>query len=257
MHSIATTVKEIGKHVQEHHRMASFSKQRLAELVGKRRAYIIGVENGSLNDIPLLFVYELADIFKCDVTDFLSVRRVIVEIPNCLGEGFLAAAQMLRADFSLSVPLDMEAVLKRAGILMISLSLGEDIATVLDTQSFVSVVFLDSTIVADRSKKRAALAHALGHYIAEYGFKGIYIDKKERLVLSESRISMQDEISERKARAFATALLLPQDVFQERLSDAAKKSGGNDDKAVAGLAAFFGVGVVAALALMHSGDGKK
>lgn len=160
-----------------------------------------------MNDIPPLFVYDLADIFKCDVTDFLPVRKVTVEIPNCMGVGFPVAAQMLRADFSLSVPVDMEAVLKRAGILMISLSLGEDIATVLDTQSFVSVVFIDSTIAADRSKKRAALAHALGHYIAEYGFKGIYIDKKEHLVLSESRFSMQDEMSECKVCAFATALL--------------------------------------------------
>lgn len=299
MHSITSTVKEIGSLVQEYRRWAGFTQQKLE---GKSRAYIIGVENGSLNDISLSFVYDLADIFKCDVTDFLPVRRVTVEIPDCRGEtigrevlyallrtigdnlpgiqsdehmrtwgaGFpaaeykalspQAAAQKLCADFSLSVPVDMEGVLKRASVLMVSIPLNEDIATVLDTRSSVPVVFLDSTIAAGQSKKRAALAHALGHYIAEYGFKGIYIDKKERLVPSESHLSMQDEISERKARAFATALLLPQDVFREQLSDAAKKSGGNDDKAVARIAAVFGVSVlvvIAALALLHSGDGKK
>ena len=299
--SLYQTVVDIGYSVENHRKRVGYTQQQLAELTGRSRAYIIGVENGSLHDIPLSFIYDLADIFKCKISDFLPERRVTMIVPPCRGAAVgreelyaliqmmeeyrpdvhgdewrawgmdfpaaeyktlapQTAAQKLRTEFGLSVPVDMDVVFERAGVLPVSLPLSDGISTILDMRASVPVVFIDSVLAEDHAKRRAALAHALGHCIAEYGFKGIYVDKKESIVLSENILNDQDAASERKARAFATALLLPQDSFKERLADEAKKTGGNDEHALASLAAAFGVTVLAvigAIALLHSGDGKK
>lgn len=299
--SLYQTVVDIGHSIEKHRRSVGYTQQQLAEQTGRSRAYIVGVENGSLHDIPLSFIYDLADIFKCKVGDFLPERRVTMAIPPCRGAVVgreelyalvqtmeehrpdvhgdercawgtdfpaieykplapQAAAQRLRTEFGLSVPVDMDAVFERAGVLSVSLPLGGGISTVLDMRASVPVVFIDSALADDQAKRRAALAHAFGHYLAEYGFKGIYVDKKESIVLSENILNDQDAVSERKARAFATTLLLPQDSFKERLADEAKKTSGNDEHAIASLAAAFGVtvlAVIAAIALLNSGDGKK
>lgn len=153
------------------------------------------------------------------------------------------AAESILHEFGIAgkdkLPVDMDAILAAKGFSVSERDLPEDLAAVLDTRTAGKPILLVDKDL-DPEKKRFVKACELGHFLLDGDFTGVRMDKKA--FLSQSLVGAPEDETDRRAKRFAYALLMPKKILE---AQAQENGGKSDDECARTLAAIFGVSAVA------------
>jgi Zn-dependent peptidase ImmA (M78 family) len=151
------------------------------------------------------------------------------------------AAEVLQKTDALRIPVPVDLVAHRLGLVVEPASLGEDVSGVLVVDGDHGTIGVNKAHPPVR--QRFTVAHEIGHFILHRDRSGLFIDKGYTAVYRDSTASKGEERGEIQANQFAAALLMPQDLLVEAVEHRGFDLG--DEEALADLAREFQVSLQA------------
>jgi Zn-dependent peptidase ImmA (M78 family) len=106
-----------------------------------------------------------------------------------------------------TIPIPLDKITSHFGI-TISHELSENISGVLITKGTTTVIGVNPS--ENHSRQRFTIAHEIGHYILHKGDKNLFVD--EVMFRSDKK-----DLRELEANAFATALLMPEELIDAEI----------------------------------------
>ena len=146
-----------------------------------------------------------------------------------------ARSTLFEADvFRLPVPLELLA--HRLGILIQKVLLGDDVSGVLVVSGDHGVIGVNQN--QSTVRQRFTVAHEIGHFVLHRDQAELFIDKTY-VAFRSSETGFSQDRSEIQANQFAAALLMPEELVQEKLGN--KVLDMADAEIIEDLAGEFGV----------------
>lgn len=121
------------------------------------------------------------------------------------------AVDALREANALRVPVPVELVAHRLGLLVEPSALGDEVSGVLVVREGRGTIGVNQTHPSVR--QRFTVAHEIGHYVMHRGSSDLFIDKGYTAVFRDTRSSTGAERAEIQANYFAAALLMPAELL--------------------------------------------
>lgn len=150
-----------------------------------------------------------------------------------------AAASLLARHAVLQPPVDVEAIAKAEGILVVRRRFEDaDVSGMLYRDSDQHVIGVNSA--HPRPRQRFTIAHELGHRALHPG-REIILDVPVRVNFRDKTSSMATDAEEIEANAFAAAILMPEKMIRDHITQLPASKRREPDDIAAGLAAIFKV----------------
>jgi Zn-dependent peptidase ImmA (M78 family) len=148
-----------------------------------------------------------------------------------------------------SVPVDLERICDRLGILVRRENLNGDISGFLYRKDDHAAIVVNRR--QQHARQRFTIAHELGHYLLDQKRDEIHVDRAFVLKFRRDSAGAGSDPDETQANAFAAALLMPKRLLQEDMT-AYERSGLIDDTTILVLAEKYGVSVQALIIQLNT-----
>lgn len=124
------------------------------------------------------------------------------------------AEDLLRSTESMRLPIPVEIIAHRLGVVVDTAPLGEDISGVLVVKDEIGTIGVNQSHSPVR--QRFTIAHELGHYVLHRELSNLFIDK-EYTAFRDSKSSQGEDRAEIQANRFAAALLMPREMVMREI----------------------------------------
>jgi Zn-dependent peptidase ImmA (M78 family) len=124
-------------------------------------------------------------------------------------------AQSLIESYKLAVPVDVNSLARREGILIREEDLEDNVSGMLVIKDERSVIVVNAN--HHQNRRRFTIAHELGHYFLHRSFSNVFFDES-LLFFRDEKSTQGTKFQEIEANTFAAELLMPEQILWERLS---------------------------------------
>lgn len=158
------------------------------------------------------------------------------------GKAELTAKRVLDRHRATAAPVDVEAMARAEGALVLREPLGKDVSGLLMRTDDATVLAVNS----DRHprRQRFTIAHELGHLLLHPG-RTYTVDSTVRLNWRNDLSSLATSTEEIQANAFAAELLMPAKLLKQAIDNLAQSRVSNEDRIIRLLAEEFQVSTIA------------
>lgn len=158
----------------------------------------------------------------------MSISKVVVDITK----GYIESNTFLFQE----LPVNLELLLEKEGINLISYPFKDDISGVLILEGDKATIGIDRK--SSNVRKRFTLAHELGHYKLHAQKSNMFMDNVFFRKKSEGYTSKEEKI-EKEANFFAANILMPENLVRKEILELSCDL--HDDDVIASLASKFEV----------------
>ncbi|MDZ8089962.1 MAG: ImmA/IrrE family metallo-endopeptidase [Nostoc sp. DedQUE12b] len=125
------------------------------------------------------------------------------------------ATDLLESLKSMDLPVRVDAIAYRLGLMVEFVPLGEEVSGLLVIENGKGTIGINEAHIPVR--QRFTLAHEIGHYILHKEQSELFIDKKYTAIFRDSRSSSGELRREIQANQFAAALLMPRKLVENEI----------------------------------------
>jgi Zn-dependent peptidase ImmA (M78 family) len=141
----------------------------------------------------------------------------------------------------LTVQIKIEEIAKFRGLKVMAYPLGDDVSGLLSIENGIGTIGYNQSEA--KVRRRFTIAHELGHYELHRDKSHLFVDKQFIYRSLDSSNTPANQMMEREANAFASAILMPTDLVRKAVDDIEIDFGSEDS--INALAKLFDVSTTA------------